>query len=74
MIGFSRLWIYSACFYSIVVHVIQFWLILFQQALEMEIKRLDDLIDETEKQETLAIHLCRRGAVYRKVGLILDVR
>ena len=39
-----------------------------QQILEEEITRLDGLIEETEKQETLAIHLGRRGAVYRKVG------
>ena len=29
--------------------------------------RLTELIDTTEKKETLAFHLCRRGAVYRKV-------
>ena len=37
------------------------------QALREEVDRLTDLIDTTQGKESLAIHLCRRGAVYRKV-------
>ncbi|XP_048585429.1 uncharacterized protein LOC5512045 isoform X2 [Nematostella vectensis] len=37
-------------------------------ALKEEADKLDVLIEGTEKRETLAMYLCRRGAIHRKVG------
>ena len=42
----------------------------FSQALQDEVGRLTELINTTSGNESVAIFLCRRGAVHRKVSLI----
>lgn len=43
----------------------------FSQALQDEVGRLTELINTTSGNESVAIFLCRRGAVHRKVSLAL---
>ncbi|XP_031569552.1 uncharacterized protein LOC116304042 [Actinia tenebrosa] len=38
------------------------------EALQQETEKLSSLIEQTEKNEMLAFYLCRRGAIYRKIG------
>ena len=43
------------------------------QALQEEVERLTDLLETTQKVESTAVFLCRRGAVLRKVNTPLPV-